>query len=92
MYMFSFYRLKCLGYYRSRGLRAGESAECLYSYVLPTWEAVLELSTLPPPLPASQIPAPGKAKTLLEEMTFCRTVKKLISEKILDVDNGTKPK
>lgn len=54
---------------------------------------MLKLSALPshpPPLLPPRSLAPGKAKTLLEEMTFCGTVKKLITKKILDVDKGKK--
>lgn len=48
-------------------------------------------NSVPPPLLLRSL-APGKAKTLLEEMTFCGTIKKMITKKILDVDKGRKTK
>lgn len=74
---------------------AGDSAELYISMCLAQLGSCAGTQCLPTPPPPLRLPrslAPGKAKTLLEEMAFCGTVKKLIIKKILDVDKGRKTK
>lgn len=95
MYILIILRTKILRLLKIQRIGAGHSADLTVFICLAQWGSCAETQCPPAPPPPLLLPrslAPGKAKTLLEEMTFCGTAKKLITEKILDVDKGRKTK